>query len=38
MLDSMMQQLNENAEKIDIYDFVCCMRKKRALMVQTEVI
>lgn len=37
VLDSMMQQLNENVETIDIYDFVCHMRKKRALMVQTEV-
>ena len=37
VLDSMMQQLNENVGTIDIYNFVCCMRKKRPLMVQTEV-
>ena len=37
VLDSMMQQLNENIGTIDIYNFVCCMRKKRPLMVQTEV-
>lgn len=38
VLDSMMQRLTEKVATIDIYDFVCGMRKKRALMVQTEVI
>lgn len=37
VLDSMMQQISENVGKIDIYNFVGCMRKKRPLMVQTEV-
>lgn len=36
-LDSMMQRMSENVGTLDIYDFVCRMRKKRALMVQTEV-